>query len=134
MSDVFYLSLKLQGFPCSSAGKESACNAGDLGSIPGSQRSPGEENSYPLQYSGLENSMHFIVDGSHFRLPMRIADQGVYLTFHLCNANFCFFSKDCSSAHSTALYQHFTVSHAQHSCCYQAFRICERLGCVQSII
>ena len=37
--------------------KESACNAGDLGSIPGSGRSPGEGNGYPLQYSGLENSM-----------------------------------------------------------------------------
>ena len=37
--------------------KESACNAGDLGSIPGSGRSPGEGNSYPLQYPCLENSM-----------------------------------------------------------------------------
>jgi len=45
------------GFPGSSAGKESACNAGDPGSIPGSGRSPGEGNSYPLQYSDLENSM-----------------------------------------------------------------------------
>ena len=43
--------------PGSSAGKESACNAGDPGSIPGSGRSPGEGNCYPLQYSGLENSM-----------------------------------------------------------------------------
>ena len=39
--------------------KESACNVGDLGSIPGLERSPGEGNSYPLQYSGLENSMKF---------------------------------------------------------------------------
>ena len=38
-------------------GKESACNAGDLGSIPGSERSPGEGNGYPLQYSCLENPM-----------------------------------------------------------------------------
>ena len=45
------------GFPCGSAGKESACNAGDLGSIPGLGRSPGEGKGYPLQYSGLENSM-----------------------------------------------------------------------------
>ena len=44
-------------FPGGSAGKESACNAGDLGLILGSGRSPGEGNSYPLQYSGLENSM-----------------------------------------------------------------------------
>ena len=45
------------GFPGSSADKESACNSGDLGSIPGLGRSPGEGNSYPLQYSGLEKSM-----------------------------------------------------------------------------
>ena len=43
------------GFPSGSAAKESACNVGDLGSIPGSGRSPGEENGYPLQYSCLEN-------------------------------------------------------------------------------
>ena len=41
---------------CGSTGKESACNAGDLGSIPGSGRSAGEEKGYPLQHSGLENS------------------------------------------------------------------------------
>ena len=46
---------------CGSAGKESACKAGDLGSIPGLGRSPGEEKSYPLQYSGLENSIDCIV-------------------------------------------------------------------------
>ena len=51
------------GFPCSSAGKESACNAGDLGLIPGLERSPREGNSYPLQYSGLENSVDCIVHG-----------------------------------------------------------------------
>ena len=49
------------GFPCGSAGKESACNTGDLGLIPGWGRSPGEGNGYPLQYSGLENSMDCIV-------------------------------------------------------------------------
>ena len=47
----------IKGFPGSSAGKESACNAGDPGSIPGLGRSPGERNGYLLQYSGLENSM-----------------------------------------------------------------------------
>ena len=46
-----------KGFPDSSVSKESACNAGDPGSIPGSGRSPGEGIGYPLQYSGLENSM-----------------------------------------------------------------------------
>ena len=50
-------------FPGGSAGKESACNAGDLGSIPGLGRSPGEEKGYPLQYSGLESSLDCIVHG-----------------------------------------------------------------------
>ena len=49
------------GFPCDSAGKESACNVGDLGLIPGLGRSPGEGNGYPLQYSRLENSMDSIL-------------------------------------------------------------------------
>ena len=47
--------------PGGSAGKESAHNAGDLGSIPGIGRLPGEGRGYPLQYSGLENSMNCIV-------------------------------------------------------------------------
>ena len=51
------------GFPGGSAGKESACNAGDLGLIPELGRLPGEGNSYPLQYSDLENSMHCIAHG-----------------------------------------------------------------------
>ena len=51
------------GFPGGSADKESTCNAGDLGSIPGLGKSPGEGNGYPLQYSGLENSMDYIVHG-----------------------------------------------------------------------
>ena len=48
-------------FPCGSAGKESTCNTGDLGSIPGLGRSPGEGKGYSLQYSGLQNSMGCIV-------------------------------------------------------------------------
>ena len=51
------------GFPGGSAGKESACNVDDLGSIPGFGRSPGEGKVYPIQYSGLENSMDCIVHG-----------------------------------------------------------------------
>ena len=50
-------------FPVSSVSKESACNAGDLGSTPGLGRSPGEGKGYPLQYSGLENSMDCVVHG-----------------------------------------------------------------------
>ena len=48
---------KTVGFPDSSVGKESSCNAGDPSSTPGLGRSPGEGKGYPLQYSGLENSM-----------------------------------------------------------------------------
>ena len=51
------------GFLDSSVGKESTCNAGDLGSILGLGRSPGEGKGYPLQYSGLENSMDYIAHG-----------------------------------------------------------------------
>ena len=49
------------GFTCGSAGKESTCNAGDLDSIPGLGRCPGEGNGHPLQYSGLKNSMDCVV-------------------------------------------------------------------------
>ena len=52
--------LEFSGGP---AGKESACNAGDLGLIPGLGRSPGEGKGYPLQYSGLDNFMDYIVHG-----------------------------------------------------------------------
>ena len=51
------LQIRVKGFPGGSDGKESACNVGYPGSIPGSERSPGEENGYPLQYSCLENSI-----------------------------------------------------------------------------
>ena len=49
------------GFPCGSADEESACNVGDMGLIPGLERTPGEGKGYPLHYSGLENSMDRIV-------------------------------------------------------------------------
>ena len=66
------------GFPFGSAGKESTCNAGDLGLIPGLGRSPGEGKGYPFQYSGPENSMDAIVHGvvksqtqlSNFHFPL----------------------------------------------------------------
>ena len=61
----------LSGFPDSSIGKESTCNVGDLGVIPGLGRSPGEGKGYPLQYSGLENSMNCIV---HVILQARILE------------------------------------------------------------
>ena len=55
-----------QGFLGGSDGKVSACNADDLGSIPGSRRSPGEVNDNPLQYSCLENHM----DGGAWKAPV----------------------------------------------------------------
>ena len=65
--------------PYGSASKESACNTGDLGSITGLGRSPGEGNSYPLQYSGLESSMDSVVNG----VPelTRLSD----FYFHFCH-------------------------------------------------
>ena len=59
------------GFPDSSVSKESTCSAGDLSSIPGSGRSAGEGKGYPLQYSGLENSMDYtahVITNSWVRL------------------------------------------------------------------
>ena len=63
MSAIRRSPIPYQGFPGGSAGKESAHNAEDLGSILGLGRFPGEEKGYPLQYSGLENSMDCIVYG-----------------------------------------------------------------------
>ena len=67
------------GLPLWLSGKESACNAGDLGLIPGLGRSPGEGKGYPLQYSGLENSMDCIVQGVP-KSQTRLSD------FHLCQS------------------------------------------------
>ena len=66
-----YQTLSKAGLPWGSAGKESAYNTRDLGSIPGLERSPGEEKGYPFQYSGPENSLDCIVHGvakSHTQL------------------------------------------------------------------
>ena len=61
--NICALFMGCQGFPDSSAGKESACSGGDPSSIPGSEWSAEEGIGYPLQYSGLENSMDCIVHG-----------------------------------------------------------------------
>ena len=53
-----YIYIYIYSFPGGSNGKESACSAGDLDSIPGAGRAPGEENGNPLQYSCLENLMY----------------------------------------------------------------------------
>ena len=61
VEDDYYVGLQAAGFPDNSAGKGSTYNAEDLGLIPRLGRSSGEGNGYPLQYSGLENSMDCIV-------------------------------------------------------------------------
>ena len=58
------------GFPCSSVGKESVYNEGDLGSILGLGRSPGKGKGFPLQYSGLRNSMDMYSPWGHKELDM----------------------------------------------------------------
>jgi len=60
---VLITGLAPNGLPCSSAGKETACNGGELGLIPGLGRLPREEKVYPFQYSYMENSMDSIVHG-----------------------------------------------------------------------
>ena len=90
------------GFPGGLAGKESTCNAGDLGSIPGLGRSPGEGNGYPFQYSGLENSMDTVVHGVaksqtwlsdlHFHFHIYILDstyKRVYIVFVFQCLTYC---------------------------------------------
>ena len=69
------------GFPCGSAGKEFACNTGNLGLIPGLGRYPGEGNSYPLQYSGLENSMDYTVRGVA-KSPTRLLQSNLQASAH----------------------------------------------------
>ena len=64
---VYHSTILCWGSPGGSDGKETACNAGDPGSIPGSGRSPGEENGYPLQESCLENPMDRGADGLQSR-------------------------------------------------------------------
>ena len=69
------------GFPCGSAGKESAClQCGDLGSTPGLGTSPGEGKGYQLQYSGLENSMDYTVHGVT-KSRTRLSDFHFHFTF-----------------------------------------------------
>ena len=82
------------GFPCGSADKEFTWNEEDLGSIPGLGRFPGEVKGYPLQYSGLENSMDFIIHGvtksrtwlSDFHFHLHFMNHSVIYVQHLHTA------------------------------------------------
>ena len=85
----------MKGFAGGSAGKESACNAGDLGSIPGLGRSPGEGKGYPLQYSDLENSMTPYSPRGHKEL-----DRTEQLSLSLFNVITELFLKLLASLHS----------------------------------
>ena len=67
--------IAFSGFPHGSAVKEFAFNVGDLGSIPGLGRSPGEGKGYPLQYSGLEDSTDYIEFHGLYRIPWTIWSQ-----------------------------------------------------------
>ena len=79
------------GFPLGSAGKESACNVGDLGLISGLGRSPVEGKGCPLQYSGLENSMDCMLHGItkswallsnfHFHFPSTGAEVWIFVDY-----------------------------------------------------
>ena len=74
----------LSAFPDSSVSEESACDAGDPGSVPGSGRSIGEGIGYPLQYSDLENSMDCLVQGVTKSRP--------HFAFHLCVVSAYFYT------------------------------------------
>ena len=81
--NLFIVCIYYLGFPCGSAGKESACNAGDLGSTPGLGRSPGEGKGYPLlQYLGLENAMDCTVHGVT-RSRTRLSDLHFHISYYL---------------------------------------------------
>ena len=94
------------GFPCGSTGKKSACNAGYLGSIPELGRSPGEGKGYPLQNSGLENSMDCTVHGVtksrtrlsefHFTHPYKLTI--VQTNHHFISPGFIYTSSNCDSS------------------------------------
>ena len=111
------------GFLCGSAGKESVCNAGDLGSISGLGKSPGEGKGYPLQCSGMENSMDCIVHGVaksqtqlsnflfHFHAEEELLDHMVVLFWAFWEASILFSSVAALIYIPTNSVQRFTFLH-----------------------
>ena len=89
-SILFQVTLCFLAFPCGSAGKGSTHNVGDLGSILGLGWCPGEGKGYPLQYSGLENSMDYTV------LSQRVRQDWVTFHFHLCFSYFILITQKSS--------------------------------------
>ena len=102
-----YLNWCIRGFLCGSAGKELACHVGDLGSIPGLGRSPGEGKGYSLQYSGLKNSIDCIVNGVaksrtqlgdfHFQFTFNSGQTWKIVSYSLTNGRYVYspLSKIC---------------------------------------
>ena len=117
------------GFPCGSAGKESACHVEDLGLIPGLGRSPGEENGYALQYSGLEKSMDCIVHGV---TKSRTLLSDFHFHFYMkCSLDISNFPKEVSSlSHSTVFLYFFALITEEDfliSPCY-SLELCIQMG------
>ena len=115
------------GFPGGSAGIESTCNVGDLGLIPGLGRSPGEGKGYPLQYSGLENSMDCTVRGiaksqtqlSHFHFHMVHT-----LFFFLFFFAFLWYLLKAVGIFSTIMYISRNQIAPSQFCCYYVYYTC----------
>ena len=84
------------GFSCGSTGKESACNVGDLGLIPGLGRSPGKGKGYPLQYSGLDCIVHGVAK-SQTRLSdfqIQISKKYISMLLRIQSANTIAYTKN----------------------------------------
>ena len=125
-------------FPCGSAGKESTCNAGDLGSVPGLGRSPGEGKGYPLQYSVLENSMECIVHGvagsrtrlSDFHFQISLVSKYLCLqndAYELTMLDLSFRFKDVHDLVPTTLLMEFFTN---QGLCLQTAQFVPNLGCL----
>ena len=116
-------------FLCDSAGKESACNAGDLGLIPGLGRSPEEGKGYPLQYSDLENTMYCISMGLQNRdvtewLSLFITSLLSFLIAELLFRNFCFLQSGVVISLSLFCQILLILSTVSISCDYLGFLLC----------
>ena len=113
---LFMLCYASSGFPGGSDGKESSCNTGDLHSVPGLGRSPGEGNGFPLQYSGLENSMdckvHDVAKSRTQRATFTPHTQSIiYALYIMWNARLdeANWNKDCQEK-----YQHLQICRWHH--------------------
>ena len=127
--------LKYMGFPHGSAGKESTCNVGNLGSILGLGRSPGEEKGYPLQYSGLEYSMDCISNvytntswnhSTHTTLKHTIVTSHLQIIYVFLLTHFPPISKSWKSSLTHLMGNYHILILLWHYCCVCLFYL--RLG------